>query len=144
MNILGRGARFSTPRLGKQSLVSLLSVVLLFVVLASTAVGVAGSKRPGPARRPLTRNRVPSRYNSWSRRLPFIRIRWWPGSLAASTFPEQVVEADRWVQAHPDLKGADLGTAVDQRPWDPSVKALAAFPSVPSEIYATTFPGLRL
>ncbi|MFI5110843.1 MAG: DUF3300 domain-containing protein, partial [Terriglobales bacterium] len=25
--------------------------------------------------------------------------------LAASTFPEQVVEADRWVQAHPDLKG---------------------------------------
>src|SRR5260370_32692189 len=24
--------------------------------------------------------------------------------LAASTFPEQVVEADRWVQANPDLK----------------------------------------
>src|ERR1700683_4028532 len=50
--------------------------------------------------------------------------------LAASTFPEQVVEADRWVQAHPDLKGTDLGQAVDQQPWDPSVKALAAFPSV--------------
>jgi hypothetical protein len=50
--------------------------------------------------------------------------------LAASTFPEQVVEADRWVQANPDLKGADLGKAVDQQPWDPSVKALAAFPSV--------------
>ena len=50
--------------------------------------------------------------------------------LAASTFPEQVVEADRWVQAHPDLKGEDLGKAVDQQPWDPSVKALAAFPSV--------------
>src|ERR1700691_792741 len=38
--------------------------------------------------------------------------------LAASTFPEQVVEADRWVQAHPDVKGADLGTAVDQQAWD--------------------------
>jgi len=50
--------------------------------------------------------------------------------LAASTFPEQVVEADRWVQAHPDLKGTDLGKAVDQQPWDPSVKALTAFPSV--------------
>jgi hypothetical protein len=50
--------------------------------------------------------------------------------LAASTFPEQVVEADRWVQAHPDLKGEDLGKAVDQQPWDPSVKALAGFPSV--------------
>src|SRR6202043_1020433 len=50
--------------------------------------------------------------------------------LAASTFPEEVVEADRWAQAHPDLKGEALGQAVDQQPWDPSVKALAAFPSV--------------
>ena len=33
--------------------------------------------------------------------------------LAASTFPEQVVEADRWVQAHPDLKGAGLR----HKPW---------------------------
>ena len=50
--------------------------------------------------------------------------------LAASTFPDEVVEADRWVQAHPDLKGDDLAKAIDQQPWDPSVKALAAFPSV--------------
>ena len=50
--------------------------------------------------------------------------------LAASTFPEQVVEADRWVQAHPGLKGDALGHAVDPQPWDPSVKALTAFPSV--------------
>jgi len=50
--------------------------------------------------------------------------------LAASTFPEQVVEADRWVQAHPDVKGDELGKQVDDQPWDPSVKALAAFPTV--------------
>jgi hypothetical protein len=50
--------------------------------------------------------------------------------LAASTFPEQVVEADRFVQAHPDLKGTDLGNAVNSERWDPSVKALASFPSV--------------
>jgi hypothetical protein len=50
--------------------------------------------------------------------------------LAASTFPEQVVDADRWVQAHPDLKGEALAQAVDQLLWDPSVKALTAFPSV--------------
>jgi hypothetical protein len=50
--------------------------------------------------------------------------------LAASAFPEQVVEADRWVQAHPDVKGDALAQAVDQQPWDPSVKALTAFPSV--------------
>jgi uncharacterized membrane protein YgcG len=50
--------------------------------------------------------------------------------LAASTFPAQVVEADRWVQDHPDLKGDALAQAVDQQNWDPSVKALTAFPFV--------------
>ena len=50
--------------------------------------------------------------------------------LAASTFPEQVVEADRWVQANPGLQGDVLGAAVDPQPWDPSVKALTAFPAV--------------
>jgi hypothetical protein len=50
--------------------------------------------------------------------------------LSAATFPEQVVEADRWTQAHPDLKSEALAQAVDQMNWDPSVKALTAFPSV--------------
>jgi hypothetical protein len=50
--------------------------------------------------------------------------------LAASTFPAEIVEADRWVQANPDLKGDALGHAVDQQSWDPSVKALTAFPTV--------------
>ena len=50
--------------------------------------------------------------------------------LAAATFPEEIVEADRWVQANPGLKDKSLGQVVDQQPWDASVKALTAFPSV--------------
>ncbi|MGH9745931.1 MAG: DUF3300 domain-containing protein [Candidatus Acidiferrales bacterium] len=50
--------------------------------------------------------------------------------LAATTFPAEIVEADRWVQAHPELKGDDLAKAVDQMTWDPSVKALTGFPTV--------------
>jgi uncharacterized membrane protein YgcG len=50
--------------------------------------------------------------------------------LAASAFPDQVVQADGWVRENAGLKGDDLGRAVDQQPWDPSVKALTAFPSV--------------
>lgn len=50
--------------------------------------------------------------------------------LAASTYPEQVVEADRYLQDHPNLKGEDLAKEVDTQNWDPSVKALTAFPSV--------------
>ncbi len=50
--------------------------------------------------------------------------------LAASTFPEQVVEANRFLQSHPDLKDKALADAVNQQPWDASVKGLTAFPSV--------------
>ena len=50
--------------------------------------------------------------------------------LAAATYPEQIVEADRWMQQHTDFKGEQLGQEVDKQPWDPSVKALAEFPSV--------------
>jgi uncharacterized membrane protein YgcG len=50
--------------------------------------------------------------------------------LAAATFPAEIVEADRWVQSNPDLKGDALAKAVDQQSWDPSVKALCAFPTV--------------
>src|SRR6266849_2240540 len=50
--------------------------------------------------------------------------------LAASTYPTQIVEADRWMQQHSDLKGEQLAQAVDQQSWDPSVKALTQFPSV--------------
>jgi Protein of unknown function (DUF3300) len=50
--------------------------------------------------------------------------------LAASTYPTEIVEADRWVQQHSDLKGQQLAQAVDQQSWDPSVKAITQFPSV--------------
>ena len=50
--------------------------------------------------------------------------------LAASTYPTQIVEAERFVQQNPNLKGRELGEAVDRQDWDPSVKALTQFPSV--------------
>jgi hypothetical protein len=50
--------------------------------------------------------------------------------LAASTYPDQIVEADRWVQSHPELKGEALARAADQQPWEDAVKALTAFPAV--------------
>jgi hypothetical protein len=50
--------------------------------------------------------------------------------LAASTYPTQVVEAERWLQKHSKLKGDELAKDVDKESWDPSVKALTQFPSV--------------
>src|SRR6266853_1102580 len=54
--------------------------------------------------------------------------------LAAATYPDQIVEADRWMQQHTDLNGEQLGQEVDKQLWDPSVKALTEFPSVLANI----------
>jgi uncharacterized protein DUF3300/endosialidase-like protein len=46
----------------------------------------------------------------------------------ASTYPLEVIEAARWSQANPDIKGQALENAMQQQSWDPSVKALTAVP----------------
>src|SRR6202171_1878180 len=50
--------------------------------------------------------------------------------LAASTYPTEIVEADRWMQSHSNLKGEELAKEVHKQPSDPSVKPLTQFPSV--------------
>src|SRR6266481_4203360 len=50
--------------------------------------------------------------------------------LAASTYPTQVVEADRWVKQNPHLTGDQLAATVNPQAWDPSIKSLTQFPSV--------------
>jgi len=51
--------------------------------------------------------------------------------LMASTYPLEVVQADRWVQAkEPPLEGDALAKALEAEQWDPSVKSLVNFPSV--------------
>ena len=50
--------------------------------------------------------------------------------LMAATYPTEVVAADRWVSANRNLSGDQLAAALEQQPWDPSVKSLADFPTV--------------
>src|SRR5437763_10869504 len=52
--------------------------------------------------------------------------------LMAATYPQQVVEAAQWLkeQGHGELKGDALAQALEPLPWDPSVKALTAFPQI--------------
>lgn len=54
--------------------------------------------------------------------------------LAASTFPDQVSAAYTWLQQNSSLKGQQLLEAVNQQPWDASVKGLTQFPDVLSQM----------
>jgi Protein of unknown function (DUF3300) len=137
---ISSSARFLRPQLARQTLVLLLS----FALVCATWPGNLAAKQDQPP--PVSsQDQVPPAQGDqappYAKQAPeqlqrlVAPIALYPDSLvaqilAASTFPEQVVEADRWVQAHPDLKGEALGKEVDKQPWDPSIKALAAFPSV--------------
>jgi hypothetical protein len=59
----------------------------------------------------------------------------YPDSLVAqifmaSTYPLEVVEAERWTKQTTNLKGDALANVLNQKTWDASVKSLVEFPSV--------------
>ncbi len=54
--------------------------------------------------------------------------------LAASTFPQQVAQADQWRQSQGNASPDQIVYGADQQNWDPSVKALTAFPQVLGEM----------
>jgi hypothetical protein len=50
--------------------------------------------------------------------------------LMAATYPDEVLEANRWVEQNKSLQGSELKAAAEKQRWDYSVKQLAATPSV--------------
>src|SRR5215472_12201931 len=50
--------------------------------------------------------------------------------LMASAYPIDIVQAERWLQSHKNLKGDQLKAAIAKEDWDDSVKSLMATPEV--------------
>ncbi len=50
--------------------------------------------------------------------------------LAASTYPSEIADADNFLHSNSGASPQQLGQMADGMNWDPSVKALIAFPSV--------------
>ena len=48
--------------------------------------------------------------------------------LPASTHPDQIIEAARWLENNAAAAGRNDFAEVDAKPWDPSVQALTRFP----------------
>jgi hypothetical protein len=127
-----RGANFSGPRLIQQILAFMVAIGLLFVTMPQN-LAAQDAQAPAQNAQPATPAYTTQTPDQLDQLVAPIAL--YPDSLvaqilAASTFPAEAVEADRWLQANPNLKGDDLAKAVDQQTWDPSVKALTAFPSV--------------
>ena len=50
--------------------------------------------------------------------------------LMASTYPLEVVQAERWIKQNGSLKGEALTAALEKQQWGASVKSLVNFPQV--------------
>ncbi len=51
-------------------------------------------------------------------------------TLAASTYPLELIQLQQWLAKNPGLKDKALADAVVKQPWDPSIQALAGLPEV--------------
>ena len=48
----------------------------------------------------------------------------------ASTYPLEIVQADRWAKTNKDLPTDTFAAELEKQNWDPSVKSLVNFPEV--------------
>ncbi len=102
----------------------------LAVLAVATAVAVS-LVRPGPAfaqedRKPFT----PEELDQMLAPIALYSDALLSQVLMAATYPLEVVEAARWSQANPALKGDAAVAAVKDKGWDVSVKSLVAFPPI--------------
>ena len=51
-------------------------------------------------------------------------------TLAASTYPLELIQLQQWMDRNKNLTDKALADAVAKQPWDPSVQGMVAFPDV--------------
>src|SRR5882724_5255564 len=51
-------------------------------------------------------------------------------TLAASTYPLEIIQLQQWMDRNKNLQGKALADAAAKQPWDPSIQSLVEFPEV--------------
>ena len=108
------------------------SVLLAFAMMVATGVGAVAqqSTAPPPPQQPDQVLLKPERLEALVAPIALYPDELLASVLAASTYPLEVVQADRWLKERKSLKGDALKKEVDGQSWDDSVKALAGTPDV--------------
>src|SRR6187455_3022258 len=104
----------------------LLALTIMIGIPAAAAAQTADSKSPAPEQTLLK----PEQLDALVAPIALYPDELLANVLAASTYPLEAVQADRWVKANKNLKGDALKAAVEKQAWDDSVKALSGTPDV--------------
>lgn len=109
--------------------------LLLSSAFAETGLGLTEAYSPGPYQNDTGGTDTSANLSPQELDNLVAPIALYPDALVAqilggATYPDQIVEADRFVKENSKLSANDLMQKVNDQPWDPSVKALTQFPSV--------------
>jgi Protein of unknown function (DUF3300) len=103
---------------------------LLMVVVLWLVPLVAGAQAPQPATAPTQALLKPAELDQLLAPIALHPDPLLSEILIASTYPLEVVQADRWLKANKVLKGDALTAALAKQSWDDSVKSLVQVSSV--------------
>src|SRR5262245_3829457 len=113
------------------------SVRIAFVLAMLPAVAVPQTQpapaAPPPAAAPAAPAAAPASKEQLEQLLSPIAL--YPDSLLsqvlmAATYPADVADAAKWSKANKDQKGDAAVKMIQDKPWDPSVQSLVAFPQI--------------
>jgi hypothetical protein len=108
---------------------SLLAMLCVMTIAPGETLAYA-QQQPAPAATAQTATIPPEQLDSLVAPIALYPDPLLAQTLAASTYPLQVILLQRWLEKNPTLKDKALADAVAKQPWDPSVQALAGLPEV--------------
>jgi hypothetical protein len=103
-----------------------LTWLLVLLIMTPAGLGAQG-QGPGPAERYVYTQEQLDQLLAPIALYPDVLL---SQMLMASTYPLEVVEANRWLKQNPNLADDRLDEALKDKPWDVSVKSLCHFPQV--------------
>jgi len=108
----------------------LVALVLAFLILIPFAASAQNQPPPTPAAASSDQLLKPEELDALVAPIALYPDNLLALVLMASTYPLEVVQADRWAKDNKALKGDQLKAAADKQSWDDSVKSLVATPDV--------------
>jgi Protein of unknown function (DUF3300) len=111
---------------------SLVAMVCAIAILPADTLADISTPRPAPVSSPQDQAAKipPDQLDSLVAPIALYPDSLLAQTLAASTYPLEIIQLQQWLARNPGLKDKALADAVAKESWDPSVQALAALPDV--------------
>jgi hypothetical protein len=108
------------------------ATVCAFALIPGDKLAYVSFSQQAPASSPLTQpSKIPSdQLDSLVAPIALYPDPLLAQTLAASTYPLEIIQLQQWLEKNKNLKDKALADAVAKQSWDASIQALAALPDV--------------